>query len=260
MQYEERLDCLYANANIKQWGPAGQQVRLAMITPRSGCNLDVFATENQARFMSQWLGGAVQINDVAAAQALLEAGILHDHRRLDRWLIDAATFNYPEMAALLCKHGATPLGQRGWWVNRIKRRCTHANPETRKLWEFVLQPPENELSEKAHYITDSSHQIIKCATSWPPFELQDETPLPVGSVVAPLVAHQAIRELWDAQCALRRAEARCLAKFNWMRARNWWRARTIALYWLGAMLERRHAPGGQGRAEDLAEYRAEFAL
>jgi hypothetical protein len=252
-----KYDCLYIDRNIKQWYPAGNGVVRAMFEPKSGGNLDVFVTESQAEDMTQWLGGAVRINDVAAARALLEAGIPHNYHNLDAWLIDAVTSNCPEMTALLCKYGATAKSK-GWLVNRIKRRCAHTDPETRKLWEFALQPPPDEFGEKAHYITDGNENV-KCATSWPPFELQDEAPLPVGSIVIPLAAHRAIRELWGAQCALRRVEAKCLAKFNWMRARERWRARTIALYWLGAALERRHAPGGQGRAEDLSEYRAEFA-
>ena len=253
----ERFACLYTDDNIKQWYMAGNDVVRAMYAPRSGGNLDVFATGSLAADMTQWLGGAVRTNDFAAARALLEAGIPHNHLNMDTWLIDAVTSDCPEMTALLCKYGATAKS-RGWLVNRIKRRCTHADPETRKLWEFALQPPANEFGERAHYIADVNENVT-CATSWPPFELQDETPLPVGSIVVPLAAHRAIRELWNAQCALRRIEARCLAKFNWMHARKRWRARTIALYWLGAALERRHAPGGQGRAEDLSEYRAEFA-
>lgn len=223
---------------------------------RSGGNLDVFFTR-QAEEMTQWLGGAARMNDVAAARALLEAGIPHNYLNMDTWLIDAVTSNFPEMAALLSKYGAT-AGARGWLVNRIKKRCTHPDPEIRKLWEYVLDPSANERGDMACYMTDADRGL-KCATSWPPFELKDEVQLPVGSIVLPLAAHRAIRELWDTQCALRRAEAKCLAKFNWMRARKRWRARTIAFYWLGAALERQHAPGGQGRAEDLSEYRAEFA-
>tara|TARA_B100000575_G_scaffold293740_1_gene306153 strand:- start:1810 stop:2589 length:780 start_codon:yes stop_codon:yes gene_type:complete len=258
MSDTEKFNCLYINRNIKHWYPAGNGVVRCMLEPRSGGNLEVFVTTTQAEDMTQWLGGAVRTNDVAAARAFLEAGIPHNYLNLYTWLIDAVKSDCPEMAALLCKYGATANGK-GWLVNRIMSRCTQSDPETRKLWEFALKPPTDELGEKAQYIWDSEIQGLKCATSWPPFELRDEMPLPVGSIVIPLAAHRAIRELWDAQCLLRRAEARCLAKFNWMRARERWRARTIALYWLGAALERRYAPGGQGRAEDLLEYRAEFA-
>lgn len=254
----EKCDCLFTDCNVKQWYPAGNGVVRAMFEPRSGGNLEVFVMASQAEDMTQWLGGAVRTNDVAAARALLEAGIPHNAINLDTWLIDAVTSNYPGMAALLCKYGATAKSK-GWLVNRIKRRCfSQPDSETRKLWEFVLNPPADELGEMANYIKDGN-QDVKCAKSWPPFELQDEAPLPVGSIVIPRAAHRAIRELWDAQCALRRVEARCLAKLNWMRARKRWRTRTIALYWLGAALERRHAPGGHGRAEDLSMYRAEFA-
>jgi len=255
----EKYDCLFTDCTIKQWYSAGNGVVRAMFEPRSGGNLDVFVTERQAEDMTQWLGGAVRTNDVAAARVLLEAGIPHSDINMNTWLIDAVNCNYAEMAALLCKYGATAMKQ-GWLVNRIMRRVhdKHLDSAQRTLWEYVLKPPTDELGEMANYIPDGN-QGLKCATSWPPFELQDETPLPVGSIVIPLVAHRAIRGLWDAQCALRRVEARCLAKLNWMRARKRWRVRTIALYWLGAALERRYAPGGQGRAEDLSVYRAEFA-
>lgn len=252
----EKYDCLFTDCTIKQWYPAGNGVVRAMFEPRSGGNLAVFTTESQAEDMTQWLGGAVRTNDVAAARALLEAGIPHSDINMNTWLIDAVDSNYAEMAALLCKYGAAT--KHGWLVNRIRWRCMHPDPETRKLWEYCLKPPADGLGEVANYMPDKS-QGLKCATSWPPFELNDEAPLPVESIVIPLAVHRAIRELWDAQCALRRVEAKCLAKFNWMRARKRWRARTIGLYWLGAALERRYAPGGQGRAEDLSEYRAEFA-
>lgn len=252
----EKFDHLYSPL-VTQWHAASNDVARALVEPRSGGNLDVFVTESQAEDMRQWLGGAVRTNDVAAARALLEAGIPHYWLSMNTWLIDAVSSNFPEMAALLRKYGATVEGK-GWLVNRIKRRCTHPDPEVCKLWEYVLNPPADELGDMANYVA-KENQGLKCATSWPPFELKDEAPLPIGSIVFPLTVHRAIREMWDAQCALRRAEAKCLAKFNWMRARKRWRARTIGLYWLGAALERRHAPGGQGRAEDLSEYRAEFA-
>lgn len=239
----------------KQWYPAGNDVVRILYERRSGANPDLFFQGETE--MSQWLRGAVRTNDLAAARVLLEAGIPHNHINLNTWLMDAVSSDYPEAAALLCKYGATAKTH-GWLVNRIKRRCTHPDPEIRKLWEFVLNPPADELGDMATYMPDGN-QNLKCATSWPPFELKDETPLPVGSITIPLTVHRAIREMWDAQCALRRVEAKCLAKFNWMRARKRWRARTIAFYWLGAALERQHAPGGQGRAEDLSEYRAEFA-
>ena len=252
----EKYDYLFNNlAMTQQWYPVGNSVVRALREPRSGGNLDVFF-ESQAEEMVQWLGGAVRTNDVAAARALLEAGIPHHAINMNTWLIDAVSSDCPEMAVLLCKYGATAKTH-GWLLNRTKRRCTHPDPEIRKLWEFVLNPPADELGDMANYMPDGN-QGLKCATSWPPFELKDEAPLPVGSIVISLSAHRAIRELWDAQCALRRVEAKCLAKFNWMRARKRWRARTIGLYWLGAALETRHAPGGQGRAEDLSAYSAEF--
>lgn len=252
----EKYDHLFKNWT-KQWYPVGNGVVRVLYEPRSGGNLDVFVSERQAEDMTQWLGGAVRTNDVSAARALLEAGIPHNPINMNTWLIDAVWSNFAEMAALLCKYGAMARAK-GWLVNRIKRRCTHPDPEIRKLWEFVLDPPADELGDMANYMPDGN-EGLKCATSWPPFELQDEAPLPVGSIVIPLAAHRAIREMWDAQCALRRDEAKCLAKFNWVRARKRWRARTIAFYWLGAALERQHAPGGQGRSEDLSAYRTEFA-
>ena len=249
----EKYDHLFKNWTVR-WCPASNGVVRALFERRSGANLDVFF-DRQAEEMMQWLGGAVRTNDVAAARALLEAGIPHNAINMNTWLIDAVSSNYPEAAALLCKYGAT--AEQGWLVNRIKRRCTHPDPETRKLWEYCLKPPTDELGDMANYMPDGN-QGLKCATSWPPFELKDEAPLPVGSIVIPLAAHRAIREMWDAQCALRRVEAKCLAKFNWMRARKRWRARTIGLYWLGAALETQCAADGRGRAEDLAAYSAVF--
>ena len=251
----EKYDHLFKNWTL-QWYPAGNGVVRALFERRSGGNPGVFFP-GQAEEMTHWLGGAVRTNDVAAARALLEAGITHNPINMNTWLIDAVSSNYPEMAVLLCKYGAT-VKIHGWLVNRAKRRRTHPDPEIRKLWEFVLNPPADELGDMANYMPDGN-EGLNCATSWPPFELKDEVPLPVESIVIPLAAHRGIRELWDAQCALRRVEAKCLAKFNWMRARKRWRARTIGLYWLGAALERQHAPGGRGRAEDLSAYRTEFA-
>jgi len=251
----EKYDHLFKNlAMTQQWYPVGNGVVRALRERRSGGNLEAFATESQAEDMRQWVGGAVRNNDVAAARAMLEAGIPHNHINMNTWLIDAVDSNCAEMAALLCKYGA--IAEQGWLLNRIKRRL-ELDSAQRTLWEYCLKPPTDGLGEMANYMPDGN-QGLKYATSWPPFELKDEVPLPVGSIVIPLAAHRAIREMWDAQCALRRAEAKCLAKFNWMRARKRWRARTIGLYWLGAALETRHAPGGVGRAEDLSAYSAEF--
>jgi hypothetical protein len=250
----EKYDHLFKNWTL-QWYPASNGAVRVLFERRSGGNLDLFFQGGHTE-MTQWLGAAVRTNDVAAACALLEAGIPHSAIHMNTWLIDAVSSNYPEMAALLCKYGAGTAKQ-GWLVNRIKRLRIHPDPEISKLWEFTLNSPADELGEMANYMPDGN-QGLKCATSWPPFELKDEAPLPVGSIVIPLAAHRAIREMWDAQCALRRVEAKCLAKFNWMRARKRWRARTICLYWLGAALETQCAADGRCRAEDLAAYSAVF--
>ena len=134
----EKYDYLFQRWKLN-WYTASNGVVRVLFEPRSGGNLDVFFAR-QAEEMTQWLGGAVRMNDVAAVRALLEAGIPHNHLNMNTWLIDAVTSNYPEAAALLCKYGATAEG-RGWLVNRIKRRCTHPDPEIRKLWEHVLNPP-----------------------------------------------------------------------------------------------------------------------
>ena len=265
MRDHEKFECLYRGRGHYPlrwfvWDARGNDLAAVLREARSGANPALFTSEFLSTSMQQWLGAAVHQNDVAAARWLLDAGIPHTDLNLCTWLGDAVRDDHAEMAALLCRHGA--FVQRGWLRNRVVARMNapHIATERRKLWEFVLDPPEHALGKVATYRPAGwDVMALDCATSWPPFELKAEAPLPIGSIVVPLAAHRAVREMWNAQCALRRAEAKGLVKLNWKRARQRWRARTIALYWLGVTLERLCAPGGRGRTEDLVAYSAAFA-
>lgn len=70
--------------------------------------------------------------------------------------------------------------------------------------------------------------------------------------------HEYVEELWKRLKTMRRDEARELRKYNWKRARLLVQMRALALFWMEETQKRLCAPGGKGRAKDLAAFKREF--
>ena len=134
--------------------------------------------------------------------------------------------------------------------------------ERRKLWESLISPDEDECAQVPTYehslaAVDYLEFYPKAVTpSWPPRGVPQHPP---PESLLPPSAHLAILDLWHAVGIHRRAEAKALAPRNWARVRSWLRVRAVTHYWQGVTQERQCAPGGSGRAADLAAYRMEFA-
>ena len=134
--------------------------------------------------------------------------------------------------------------------------------ERRKLWESVISPDEAECAQVSTYehslaAVDYLETYPKAVTpSWPPRGVLQHPP---PESLLPPSTHLAILDLWHAVGVHRRAEAKALAPRNWARVRLWLRVRAVTHYWQGVTQERQCAPGGRGRAADLAAYRIEFA-
>ena len=226
---------------------------------------------NDGKTLAEHLCLAVQNNNIGAVRWMLEAcvnpcmvpksqGCLLDYAltetRLNTGLL--------EIAVLLRKHGmpladALEEAAREWisyYSAPHKMRWPHNRRIIRQLQDLV-DPHREEPGKVACYTWASF-----CATddpavvpSWstPRVEYWPPTSAVSGSTHMPMLKH------WEGIRALRCAEARVLAPFNWKRLRVLIKMRGVAFYWLEETQKGLCAPGGAGRAEDLAAYRDAFA-
>jgi len=227
---------------------------------------------NDYETIETWLEYAVRDNNLAAARYLLAAGLppsIYDHTGYESHVSLCVRCNMPEMGALLRKHGARLPGY-AWrdaqnmvdYYNHPSRTDVPHQVERRKLWESVISPDEAECAQVSTYehslaAVDYLETYPKAVTpSWPPRGVLQHPP---PESLLPPSTHLAILDLWHAVGVHRRAEAKALAPRNWARVRLWLRVRAVTHYWQGVTQERQCAPGGRGRAADLAAYRIEFA-
>lgn len=241
---------------------AAHRVRRAVDTHR----------HNDYETIETWLQQAVRDHNLAAARYLLAAGLppaAYDHFGIESLAALCVRCNMPEMGALLRKHGARlPEYARREaqkvvdYYNHPSRMDVPRHVERRKWWESVISPDEAECAQVPTYehslaAVDWLETYPKAvAPSWPPRGVPQHPP---PESLLPPSTPLAILDLWHAVGIHRRAEARALAPRNWAQARSWLRVRAISHYWQGVTQERQCAPGGKGRAADLAAYRMEFA-
>ena len=237
-------------------------------THRVHCAVGAYR-HNDYETIETWLQHAVRDNNLAAARYLLAAGLpptTYDHFGIESLVARCVRCNMPEMGALLRKHGARLPEYARREAQNMANSFNHPSPnqvERRKLWESLISPDEDACAQVPTYehslaAVDYLETYPKAVMpSWPPRGVLQHPP--PESLLPPPPTHLAILDLWHAVGIHRRAEARTLAPRNWARVRSWLRVRAITHYWQGVTQERQCAPGGQGRAADLAAYSAEFA-
>ena len=207
--------------------------------------------------ISCYLSCAIDLRNCAAAKHLLDAGV-HPDTKLDDLLgfafathLDLDTL---PMAVLLRKYGS-PISpdlriKVENWIIHFARPRRHRLPNSQRVLSQlreILDPPYEERAKVCVYhFADFDPSAIdpEIAQSWPP-DLPD---------VGMPDLRPPIRDYWDAVHTMRRAEAKVLAPFNWKRLRLLVKMRSTALYWQEETQKRLCAPGGAGRAEDLAAY------
>lgn len=225
---------------------------------------------NDNKTLAEHLYIAVQTNKIDAVKWLLEAGvnacqIPEGCACLLKYALTENRLNTGrlEIAVLVRKHGM-PLSDalvavaREWisyYSAPQKVRWPHNRRIIRQLQDLI--DPYREEPRKvvcyswASFCADDDPEIMPRPTScfkyWPP------TNVVPGSTHMPMLKH------WEAIRKLRHVEAQLLAPFNWKRLRVLIKMRGIAFYWLEETQKRLCAPGGAGRAEDLAAYRDAFA-
>ena len=216
---------------------------------------------------------ALNNHDSATVQYLLGVGVRPQPFKLNEILQFNATGGLREaalpVAVLLRKYGS-PLAPDDLrikvenWIVHFSAPRRHSMPSSKRILKQlkdILDPPQEERAKLAvyHYADfDPSTKNPEIVQSWP------TDPMRAGVVWAehsPFLKSlsDTIRDLWDGIRALRRAEAKVLAPFNWRRLRLLIKMRAIAFYWMEETQKRVCAPGGTGRAADLAAYRAAFA-
>lgn len=213
---------------------------------------------------------AVQTNKIGAVKWLLENGVhpcqvpdgcvcLFDYALTENRLNTGRL----EVAVLVRKHGMplpnTLVEVAREWISYYsapqKMRWPHNRRIIRQLQDLI-DPHREEPSKVACYswaaCNAADNPVIVPSQ---PARIKHWLPTDVvpGSTHMPMLKHKAHL------CKLRRVEARVLAPFNWKRLRVLIKMRGIAFYWLEETQKRLCAPGGAGRAEDLAAYRDAFA-
>lgn len=249
------------------YGDEDESVRRAIYQVR---NVTTTIRYNETGSLIDWMDRAVCTNNLSASRYLLTVGLppaIFDHSGAESVVGFCVRGNMPEMGALLRKHGArlpayvqTGVENAIAYYNHWSRRDHPRESERRKLWESVLLPDggEDGCAQVPTYerrdARSASPEVVM--PSWPPRGVPQHPP---PESLLPPPTHLAVLDLWHAVGVHRRAEARVLAPFNWARLHRWLRVRAIVHYWQGATQERLCAPGGKGRALDLAAYRDAFA-
>lgn len=208
-----------------------------------------------------WVSHAVVNNNLPALRYLLLVGV-HPGTCNNSLLEHAINCDRTEIAVLLRKHGASlPFYMRDKVHNKISyysnpRRRNFPNSITeRERWETILLPsPQERLPIALYKYADLDPLPRNVMQSWPP---SGTTQHPPANTMLEDSIHFRVLDLWRAVGSLRRAEAKALAPHNWSRLRMHVRHRAIAMYWLGEMQKSACAPGGKGRAQDLAAYQEE---
>jgi hypothetical protein len=220
-------------------------------------------TSDEASCLLFWLSDSVLNNNLPALRYLLTIGI-HPGTCNNMLLEHAVNCGRTEIAVLLRKHGANiPFYMRDMVRNKIsyynnpRRRNFPNSIVERERWETILMPSPEERHPLALYkYVDLDGLPRPVMQSWPP---SGTTQHPPAAARLPNEVHLRVLDLWRAVGSLRRAEAKVLAPHNWWLLRRAVRHHQIAMYWLGETQKRLCAPGGRGRAVDLAAYRDECA-
>ena len=210
--------------------------------------------------LSHYLSMVIDRRDCVAAKHLLDAGV-HPESRLEEFLgfaFDTRSLReaaFP-IATLLRKYGS-PLSpelqeQIELWIDHFSRprrqRMTNSQRILGQLRKILHPPYEERAKLCVYYFADFDPSVTspEIAQSWPPDLLPD---VDMPDLRGPIL------DYWDTILSMRRAEAKVLAPFNWKRLRLLVKMRSTALYWQEETQKRLCAPGGAGRAEDLAAYR-----
>jgi len=216
-------------------------------------------TDNYNKWsISHLLSYVIDHRDCALAKHLLDAGVPPDTKLED--LLGFA-FDTPSLreaalpiAVLLRKYGS-PLSpdlriKVENWIIHFATPRRHRLPNSQRILgqlREILHPPHEERAKVCvYYFADFDPSAIdpEIAQSWPP----DLTDANMPDLRRPIL------DYWDGVLSMRRAEAKVLAPFNWKRLRLLIKMRNTALYWQEQTQKRLCAPGGAGRAEDLAAY------
>ena len=208
--------------------------------------------------ISDYLSCAIDHRDCAAVKHLLDAGV-HPDSKLEDLL--GFAFDTPSLrenalpiAVLLRKYGspispALRIRIENWIIHFAAPR-RHRMPNSQRILgqlREILDPPYEERAKACvYYFADFDPSVTgpEIAQSWPPDLPDVDMPDLRGAIL----------EYWDGVLSMRRAEAKVLVPFNWKRLRLLVKMRSIALYWQEETQKRLCAPGGAGRAEDLAAY------
>jgi len=208
-----------------------------------------------------WVSHAVVNNNLPALRYLLKIGV-HPGTCNNGLLEHAINCDRTEIAALLRTHGADlphyltnmVRGKIDYYSNPRRRNFPYSIVE-RERWETIWMPsPEDRLPIALYKYAKLDGLPRNVMQSWPP---RGTTQHPPAITMLEDSVHFRVLDLWRAVGSLRRAEAKALAPHNWSILRRWVRHRAIAMYWLGETQKRLCAPGGEGRATDLAAYREE---
>ena len=257
-KYKNKYIYCYNHTRMRSW----EQNEAVNVAVRAVDRV-IGGTMSAEPYLLMWVADAVANNNLPALRYLLKIGV-HPGTCNNTLLEHAINCDRTEIAALLRKHGASlgchledQVRDKIAYYNNPRRRNFPNSIVERKRWETIWMPsPEERLPIALYKHADLDVLPRNVMQSWPP---SGTTQHPPANTLLEDSIHFRVLDLWRAVGSLRRAEAKALAPHNWSRLRLHVRHRAIAMYWLGETQKRVCAPGGQGRAQDLAAYREECA-